>query len=453
MKKRLFFSLLVVCAISVSSIVGVGVAKAAIWNLRLDGFHAGGDLVPGGLIDVSLNVCAERDQTTNVTVQFYLSQSPAQLINAIYLGSDSVRLFHPSSYCINTGNNSFTLPTVFPAGDSCYVPNSFIIAKIPGKQEGFRLYLDQSPPKTITGIFPDRGFVGDAIEVTGTHFHNNMVVSIGSVPVPYEYYSESRVHAIITENAASGDLRVYGNPEGICEVGTTADDDVVVMDDPHVTSSAMQTGYGKIAFVGSQGEFVTNTINDSSCPTYTNYLRKMAEVYPGQTGKQIVVQFGACNTTDYAKLFKLYIDWNGDYDFDDPGELAIGAPSVVSGSAYTITLNVPQDAALGKIRMRMILALYYAGYVENINDVQAGGQYPFGETEDFTLKVVSPAMYNSLEADGELETTTSDSETLHKTGSLPSRVTKSQFELMVPSMNGPEASADREMLSDDVLAD
>ncbi len=121
-----------------------------------------------------------------------------------------------------------------------------------------------------------------------------------------------------------------------------------------------------------------NTINNDSgdeCATesYGDYTHLSTEVSPGST-RTLSVTFESSGFTQYVRA---WVDWNQDYDFNDPGEqydLGSGASTTVSTD-----INVPADALLGPTRMRVTESWDgYAGPCEN-------GMY--GETEDYTVEV------------------------------------------------------------------
>ncbi|WNG24952.1 hypothetical protein F0U62_13760 [Cystobacter fuscus] len=83
----------------------------------------------------------------------------------------------------------------------------------------------------------------------------------------------------------------------------------------------------------------------------------------------------------------MYVDWNGDNDFADAGELFIDAPSVSSDVLYTITFSIPTTILPGTKRVRFITALYDGSTVTSPESVSSCGVYGFGETEDYLLQI------------------------------------------------------------------
>lgn len=85
---------------------------------------------------------------------------------------------------------------------------------------------------------------------------------------------------------------------------------------------------------------------------------------------------------NYTNVVTVYIDWNQDNDFDDPGEsYAIGdlVNNNGTGTAITSNIAVPVTAMAGTVRMRVMKKFFSAGLPCN-----AAG---FGQAEDYSLTV------------------------------------------------------------------
>ena len=79
-----------------------------------------------------------------------------------------------------------------------------------------------------------------------------------------------------------------------------------------------------------------------------------------------------------SEFLDIYIDLNGDYDFEDPGEQVLaGFEAPVGGTQYTTTINVV-GATVSETRLRAIC---------NWNAVPTGpcGGWSYGEAEDYTV--------------------------------------------------------------------
>lgn len=85
----------------------------------------------------------------------------------------------------------------------------------------------------------------------------------------------------------------------------------------------------------------------------------------------------AFSGTVYPEYFKVYIDYNGDADFADAGELVYTSAGVTSATSASIT--IPTTAITGSTRMRVIMK---DGSISGPCEV-----YTYGEVEDYTLNL------------------------------------------------------------------
>ena len=110
---------------------------------------------------------------------------------------------------------------------------------------------------------------------------------------------------------------------------------------------------------------------------YEDFTKISAEVAKGKS-YPIKVTFDAVGYSDHCTV---YIDWNGDYDFNDEGERIYLDKHYGGINTITKEIKVPEDAILGETRMRVMIHYSpsedpcYKGY--------------FGETEDYTIVVVA----------------------------------------------------------------
>jgi hypothetical protein len=128
------------------------------------------------------------------------------------------------------------------------------------------------------------------------------------------------------------------------------------------------------------------TINASTgatvCETYTNNTHLSTQVQQGGTAS-ITIGNGSCSLTHYTAYCGVYIDWNQNMLFTDPGELVYSFGPTSSLTNNTGTISVPSNATVGNTRMRIVLS--EGGAIPS-----PCGTYSYGETEDYTIVVVTP---------------------------------------------------------------
>ncbi len=111
----------------------------------------------------------------------------------------------------------------------------------------------------------------------------------------------------------------------------------------------------------------------SGAAGYSNYTTETITLTPGQA-YAITLTPGFASTT-YSEYWKIWIDYNGDKDFSDAGELVFDA-GAMSKTAVSGTINIPSTAN-GTTRMRVSMK-YNAAQTECET-------FSYGEVEDYTV--------------------------------------------------------------------
>ncbi len=140
---------------------------------------------------------------------------------------------------------------------------------------------------------------------------------------------------------------------------------------PQVCQAAGQSVY----YEWIAGVAVGTFDNTSGAQGYSDFTQL---VIPVAGSVPITVTPGMSGGT-WFEYYRAWIDWNGDADFDDPGE------EVLSGSGYNTvsgTIQVPADATPGQRRLRV--AMRYAA------PPPPCGSFDYGEVEDYTVEVAEP---------------------------------------------------------------
>jgi hypothetical protein len=158
----------------------------------------------------------------------------------------------------------------------------------------------------------------------------------------------------------------------------------------YCSSGANFTGDSDIENVVLNG--VNNSINNATtnCTGYSNFTNLSADLVMTQS-YPITVLLTTCSSFEYTKSAEIYIDWNQDFDFNDPGELVQATGPHGGLFNWNTTITVPPTASVGNTRMRIV--------VEETSSpafVEPCGSYSWGETEDYTIEVLPPGLFVSL---------------------------------------------------------
>ncbi len=111
-----------------------------------------------------------------------------------------------------------------------------------------------------------------------------------------------------------------------------------------------------------------------------------AEFWPGNTFE---LPFTAFNGTGETAYLEAWIDWNGDGDFDDPGEMVVDTDDT-AGFPANFTVTVPIDAAQNQdlgFRIRL----------SHDDNMTPYGEVDAGEVEDYLIEVVPVIDFGDLQ--------------------------------------------------------
>ncbi len=159
-------------------------------------------------------------------------------------------------------------------------------------------------------------------------------------------------------------------------------------------------------------EFIANitTGGINNITTCTNYT-----TYPGSSftkGQEynlyFLPQVGATpGNAFYDDEFSAWIDFNGDFDFDDQGEQIAYSIASASGFTNNFTFTVPLSATVGNVYMRC--RLHYSGSDIGDGPIQPCGTYNYGEVEDYIINLTAPSSSNISLTCGGMQTISSSS--------------------------------------------
>lgn len=151
------------------------------------------------------------------------------------------------------------------------------------------------------------------------------------------------------------------------------------------TSAGSSVSYCSTTATNTADERIGNvkfgTINNTSTGTagYENFTSVSTNVTRGSAYTISVTP--VWTSTVYSEAYAVYIDYNGDGDFTDSGELAWSKTGSTT-SPVTGSVTIPSTATVGATRMRVMM---------QYNSVPSSscGSYTYGQVEDYTLNIVS----------------------------------------------------------------
>ncbi|MBC7922854.1 MAG: S8 family serine peptidase [Ferruginibacter sp.] len=150
---------------------------------------------------------------------------------------------------------------------------------------------------------------------------------------------------------------------------------------PYCASAANSATGAKIL------EFTFGSLQSVSadCAAYTDLTHLNADVTAGQF-LSLRLTLGTCGA-DSPKLAKVFVDWNGDADFDDAHEWVATTDVLRGTQTYATTVGVPPGLVPGhSARLRVVCA-----ETEDPTGVMACGRYAKGETQDYRVTFLTPA--------------------------------------------------------------
>jgi hypothetical protein len=127
-------------------------------------------------------------------------------------------------------------------------------------------------------------------------------------------------------------------------------------------------------------------INPVGCTTYTDNTNQTINLQSSQT-VPFTIKLSSCDATTASRVVKIFIDYNNNGTFTDPGEEVAGSSVLTGGNNITFTGNllIPTGMTVGNsTRMRIV-----AEETTDSSTVLPCGSYGNGETQDYTVKFVA----------------------------------------------------------------
>lgn len=158
-----------------------------------------------------------------------------------------------------------------------------------------------------------------------------------------------------------------------------------------------------------------NNTPPAGCTAYADYTSLTAQLEQGKN-YPLSITAGTCGN-NFDKAIKVFIDWNGDGNFNGPGELVATSGIISATGTYNTHITVPASVTPGNYSL-MRVVLMETG---DTSAVKACGSYGKGETQDYRVQFLPTATDAGITAITNPDTTGSCS------GAMPITVTIRNF--------------------------
>ena len=143
--------------------------------------------------------------------------------------------------------------------------------------------------------------------------------------------------------------------------------------------------------------FNINNNTSGQCDSYEDYTYLYADLTQGQT-YTVSISLGDCDGYNFPSGGYVYIDWNVDGDFLDPGEEIGSIPfgDTLANSLVPISFTVPMTGSYGPTRMRVMSQFSSLSSINNFTSCDIGIYNPstatytepwYGATEDYSITI------------------------------------------------------------------
>ncbi|MBC7617188.1 MAG: S8 family peptidase [Pedobacter sp.] len=136
---------------------------------------------------------------------------------------------------------------------------------------------------------------------------------------------------------------------------------------------------------------IDNTPN-VGCTTYSDFTSQTINLEKGKT-YPLSLTLGTCGA-NFDKIAKVFVDWNGDGDFNDAEELAATSAVINATGVFTTNITVPETVIVNDFSLlRVVLT-----ETSSAAGVSACGLYAKGETQDYRINFLNPSIDVALKA-------------------------------------------------------
>lgn len=158
-----------------------------------------------------------------------------------------------------------------------------------------------------------------------------------------------------------------------------------------------------------------NNTSPAGCTTYSDYTNLTVQLEQGKT-YPLDITAGTCGG-NFNKVVKIFIDWNGDGNFNGPGELVATSGVISATGTFNTNITVPPAVTPGNYSLMRVVLME----TNDTSAVKACGSYGKGETQDYRVQFLPTGTDAGITAITNPDTTGSCS------GAMPVTVTIKNF--------------------------
>ena len=126
--------------------------------------------------------------------------------------------------------------------------------------------------------------------------------------------------------------------------------------------------------------------NPAGCTTYTDNTSQNILMQPSQN-VAFNIKLSSCDASNNSKIVKIFIDYNNNGTFADPGEMVAQSGLINGNGNFAGSFQTPSGLVVGNsTRMRIV-----AEEATDPTTVLPCGSYGNGETQDYSVQFVSPS--------------------------------------------------------------
>lgn len=351
-----------------------------------------------GIAGATINNLSGGTYTVTVTDNSNCTQTESVIVSDIVAANLSVSLNYSTDVLCH-GNSDGTVSVIAAGGTGNYAYNwsdgstGATLTDLPAGN-----YTVTATDGTLTGMLDITISEPSplVVQVDGTNAiggNNGYAIAIpqGGTPDYFYLWSNGSTEEII-ENLASGIYTVTVSDINNCEVIGSIE----------ILDNTPNNGYCPSAGHDSSNEWIHyvsigNLQNLSgNNDGYGDFTSMVAEL-ERNTNHPIKMAPGFANSV-YKEAWKVWIDFNRDFDFDDPGEEVFFAS--LTSNEVVGNLAIPFDAPIGLTRMRVSM-------MWNGNPVPCG-IFEYGEVEDYAVYIIPGSNNDPCEVEKIVETTFED---------------------------------------------